>query len=100
MELPEQRIRVVAATPIQAGDRRLLPSVLVNTVHVRRPGAGLAQFVRLRPVSVVVEHGQDAEWYEIPNATVNALSSMAAMALGVAVVSTVLIVVSAFLRRR
>jgi hypothetical protein len=99
MDLPERRIRVVAATPIEVGDQRLLPSVLVNTVSRRWLGRGLFHLVRLRPVSIVVEGSEEASWLEIPNATADALSSMAAAATGIAVVAIFLLSLIRFLRR-
>lgn len=98
MKLPEQRIRVVAADPIELGDRRLLPSVLVNTMS-RRWDRGLFRSVRLRPASVVVETADGATWHEIPNTTANTLSSMAAAAATIALISIAIIGVSRFLRR-
>ncbi len=100
MELPEQNIRVVAADPIEVGDRRILPSVLVNTMSRRWSGRGLFQSVRLRPVSVVVETPDGATWHEIPNTTANTLSTMAAAAASIALISVVLIGVSRVLRRK
>jgi hypothetical protein len=102
MELPEQRVRVVAATPIEVDDRRLLPSVLVTTHHAsrhRQRGAGIGTMVRLRPISIVVEGPESAEWMEIPNATADIVSSMAAAAATITVVSVVIIAVSRFLRQ-
>ncbi len=99
MKLPEQNIRVVAADPIEVGNQRFLPSVLVNTMVRRWSGRGLFQSVRLRPVSVVVETSDGAVWHEIPNTTANTLSTMAAAAASIALVSIVIIGVSRFLRR-
>lgn len=102
MKLPEQQIRVVAATPIEIGDRRLLPSVLVSTLHTshaQQEGAGVGKAIRLRPVSVVVEGAESAEWIEIPNATANIVNSMAATAATITLVSLFVIVVAWFLRQ-
>jgi len=98
MKLPEQRIRLVAADPIEVGTRRLLPSVLVNTSSLQSPDQGTFHFVRLRPASIVVEGENSAEWIEIPNTTGNILSAMAAAAAGIALVSSLVIAVSLFLK--
>jgi len=98
MELPEQRIRLVAADPIEVGARRLLPSVLVSTSSLQSPNKGALHFVRLRPASIVVESENSAEWIEIPNTTGNILSTMAAAAAGIALVSSLIIAVSLFLK--
>ena len=98
MRLPEQRIRLVAADPIEAGTRRLLPSVLVNTWSLQSPDRGTFNFVRLRPASIVVESESRTEWIEIPNTTENDLSTMAAAAAGIALVSSLIIAVSLFLK--
>ena len=99
MELPERQIRVVAATPIEVGDQRILPSVLVSTASRRWSSHGLFRLVHLRPVSIVVEGSEGPSWLEIPNATSDALSSMAAAAAGIAVVSILLVSMIRFLRR-
>jgi hypothetical protein len=102
MELPEQRVRLVAATPIEVEDRRLLPSVLVSTLHTSRPqrGAGvmMGRAVRLRPVSIVVEGSESAEWIEIPNTTADTLNSMVAAAATISLVSLFIIIASRLLR--
>lgn len=100
MVLPEQRVRIVAADPIEVGERRLLPSVLVNTLSYRGHNQGLFHAVRARPVSVVVEDAKGAKWYEIPNATANALSTMASAAAAIAAVSIAVIAVALLLKRR
>ena len=97
MKLPEQRIRLVAADPIEVGARRLLPSVLVNTLSLQSPDKGTFNFVRLRPASIVVESENSTEWIEIPNTTEDILSTMAAAAAGIALVSSLIIAVSLFL---
>ena len=99
MQMPEQHTRIVAGTPIEAGERRILPSVLVQTTQARWPGRGLFRSVKMRPVSVVVEGEEGAEWHEIPNATADAINTMAAVGLGVAVVGCLLLALS-FLWRR
>ncbi len=97
MKLPEQRIRLVAADPIEVGHHRLLPSVLVNSWTHRNCEPGTFHLVRLRPVSVVVEDEDKAEWLEIPNATGNVLSIMAAVAVGVAAISILIAVAAHYL---
>lgn len=99
MKLPEQRIRLVAGDPIEVGNWRVLPSVLVNTLSRQSPGKGTFHHVRLRPASIVVESEEKAEWIEIPNTTKDILSTMAAAAAGIAVVSSLIIVVSLFLKK-
>ncbi len=99
MVLPEQRIRILAATPIEAGEHRLLPSVLVNTLNMDQLNQVKARVVKLRPISVVVTSPQDTKWIEIPNATMNTLSTMAGAGAMIALVSLVIIVVSRFFRR-
>ena len=94
MVLPKQRIRVVAGTPIEVGDRRLLPSVLVNAVEGGSSSSGLFRFARMRPISIVEEGPEGARWIAIPNATADALSTMAAVGLGVALVSVLVIVLT------
>jgi hypothetical protein len=100
MTLPEERIRVVAASPIELDNRRLLPSVLVSTVQGRWPNAGLLRIVRMRPVSVVVEDEEGATWHEIPNATSDALSTMAAIGMTIAGASLVVILLARWLKRK
>lgn len=100
MVLPEQRVRIVAAEPIEVGARRLLPSVLVNTLSYRRPNQGFFHAIRARPVSVVVEDSDGAQWHEIPNATANALSTMVAAAAAIATVSMAIIAVALLLKRK
>lgn len=97
MKLPEQRIRLVAADPIVVGSRRLLPSVLVNTLTRRASERSDFHLVRMRPVSIVVEDEETATWLEIPNATGNILSTMAAVAAGIAIVSALIILVVRFI---
>ena len=94
MKLPEQRIRLVAAEPIEVGSRRLLPSVLVNTLTYGGAEQGSFHLVRMRPVSVVVEDEESARWLEIPNATGNILSTMAAAAAAIAFVSILVLLVA------
>ncbi|MGC9349254.1 MAG: hypothetical protein ACP5JG_14025 [Anaerolineae bacterium] len=99
MELPEQRIRIVAGTPVEAEGRRILPSILVQTLQARWPEHGVFRRIRMRPISVVVEDEEGAKWHEIPDVTADAVNTMAVFALGIAVVSLVLIALSYLWRR-
>ena len=101
MQMPVQKIRVVAGTPIVVGERRLLPSVLVTTMEGGddRMG-GFFRFVKARPVSVVVEGPEGARWLEIPNTTENTLSQMAAAGAAIALVSVLLIGLFHLVRKR
>ncbi|HOU15426.1 MAG TPA: hypothetical protein PKZ84_20150 [Anaerolineae bacterium] len=100
MLIPTQRMRMVAGTPIVVGERRLLPSVLVTTLEGGNSGSGIFRYVKVRPVSIVEEGPEGARWLEIPNATVNTLSTMAAVGAGVAAISMLLIVLFRLLRPR
>ncbi|MBN1248693.1 MAG: hypothetical protein JXC32_13625 [Anaerolineae bacterium] len=99
MKLPERRTRLVAATPIDLGERRLLPSVLVEATSYTASENGLFRQVKMRPVSIVVEGSESAQWLEIPNETTAALSSMVAAAAGIAFGALALMGVIRFLRR-
>lgn len=98
MALPAQKICVRAATPIEIGERRLLPSVLVSTVQAGGAAGGF-QGVQLRPISLVEEGPAGARWIEIPNATTQALSMMLAAGLGVAALGLLILGLTALLRR-
>ena len=101
MQMPVQKIRVVAGTPIVVGERRLLPSVLVTTMEGGDASTGgLFRFVKARPVSVVVEGPEGARWLEIPNTTENTLSQMAAAGAAIALVSVLLIGLFHLVRKR
>ncbi|MCU0519646.1 MAG: hypothetical protein MUF84_02995 [Anaerolineae bacterium] len=100
MKLPEKRTRLVAATPIDLGEVRLLPSVLVDTTAYGVPGRGLFRQVKARPVSIVVEGPEGAQWMEIPNETTATISTMAAPAVGIALAAVFLIGAIRFLWRR
>jgi hypothetical protein len=99
MILPEQHTRITAADPIEVGDLRLLPSVLVDTTSQHWPGKGLSSKVRIRPVSVVVESPDGARWLEIPNTESDQISGMVAVAGGIAVVSIVIIALAQLMKR-
>ena len=101
MQMPVQKIRVVAGTPIVVGERRLLPSVLVTTMEGGDASTGgLFRFVKARPVSVFVEGPEGARWLEIPNTTENTLSQMAAAGAAIALVSVLLIGLFHLVRKR
>ena len=99
MVLPEQRIRIMAATPVQVGEHRLLPSVLVNTLNMDQPNRVKSRVFKLRPISVVVTSPQNTKWLEIPNTTMNTLSTMAGGGAIIALVSLVIIGTARFLKR-
>ncbi len=90
MKLPSQRIRIMAGTPLDAGEYRLLPSVLVNTVEAKSE-SGRLRMMKMRPVSVVAQGPEGTRWHEIPNETGQTLSVMAAIAAGIAVVGVLVI---------
>lgn len=100
MQMPVQKTRVVAGTPIVVGERRLLPSVLVTTMEGGDAGVGFFRFVKARPVSIVVEEPEGAQWLEIPNATGNVLSQMAAAGAAIALASVLLMALVHLVRRR
>jgi hypothetical protein len=99
MSLPEQHTRIMAADPIEVGDVRVLPSVLVNTSSQRWSGYGVSSRVRLRPVSVVVESPAGTRWHEIPNTESDAVSRMMAVAGGIAGISLLILVLARWMRR-
>lgn len=99
MGLPERRIRILAGTPIEIGEQRLLPSVLVNTLNTDKPGMGKLRITRARPISVVVTSPNDTQWLEIPNTTMDTLSTMAGVGAAIALVSVFIIVVARLFRR-
>ncbi len=101
MTLPKQRTRIIAATPIEAGGRRLLPSILVSTMEGGSPeSGGLFRAVTMRPISLVEEWEEEARWHEIPNESSDILNMMRAVGLGVAGVSVVLIVLIRLFKAR
>lgn len=99
MKVPEQQIRIVAADPIEVGNQRLLPSVLVNTTSARWPKRGMFHWIRVRPVSVVVEGPEGATWHEVPNETAHAISSMVAAGLSIAAAAIAIIAIARLVRR-
>ena len=101
MKLPEQRIRIVAAEPIEieTGGGRLLPSVLVKTLSKRWSRRGLFRLVQIRPVSVVVEDADGARWHEIPNATADRLNGIAVAAVAIALAGIAIVAIINLVRR-
>ena len=99
MGMPEQRIRILAGTPIEVNEQRLLPSVLVKTLNTDKPNSGKLRIVKLRPISVVVTSPQDTQWLEIPNTTMDTLSTMAGAGAAIALVSLFIIVVTRLFKR-
>ena len=91
--------KIIAGTPIEAGGRRFLPSVMVTTLESNTPGGGIFHVRRLRPISVVEESAETKRWHAIPDATQNALSQMAAVALGVAAASILILLVQRLARK-
>ncbi len=87
MALPRQRIRIVAGSPIEVGEQRLLPSVLVSTMEAGDTEQGIFRSVKMRPISIVSTGPQGTRWHKIPNATSDKLSVMIAIGLGVALFS-------------
>ena len=98
--LPMQQIRLVAGTPIEAGSRRLLPSVLVTTMEGGDGTSSRYGYVKMRPTSIVEEGPDGARWLEIPNATMDAINTMAAAGLGIALVSMLIILLVRLARGR
>lgn len=84
------RTRLVAGTPITVGGKRLLPSILVTTVEGGGPGRTI-RGARLRPSSIVEQGPAGNRWHTIPNTTQDRLSVMAGIGLGVALLSSLII---------
>ena len=99
MDLPQQRIRIAAGTPIEVDGQRVLPSVLVNTIDKVQSNIGKLRVVKLRPTSIVVTSPEDTKWLEIPNTTVDTLSTMAGVGAAIAVASLLIIVMARFFKR-
>ncbi len=97
---PGERIRLIAATPIEVGERRLLPSVLVSRWEYNVGDAVRVHTLNIRPVSIVEESPDGTRWHAIPNATSDILSVMAAIGLSVAAVSLLILGLTAVLRGR
>jgi hypothetical protein len=100
MQMPVQKTRVVAGTPMVLGERTLLPSVLVTTLEGDAGDAGFFEYVKARPVSVVVQEPDGARWLEIPNVTGNTLSQMAAAGAGIALAGMLLLALLHLVRKR
>ncbi len=100
MQGPVRRTRIVAGEPMVVGEQRLLPSVVVTTAAGGDSRRGMFSYMNVRPISIVVTGPEGTQWLEIPNVTVNALSRMAVIGLGVAGVSLVLIGLLHLVRNR
>ncbi len=105
------KTRVRAGTPIEVGERRFLPSVLmtsieghlINDIASKAPAklsiSSALQGVRLRPISVVEQGPEGNRWHAIPDATRDTLSIMAASGLTLAMVSILIILLTKIARR-
>ncbi len=91
------RTRLVAGTPIKVGTRRLLPSILVTTVESGGPGETM-HGARLRPSSIIEQGPEGNRWHTIPNTTADRLSLLAGIGLGVALLSSLIILLVEFRR--
>lgn len=100
MEGFKTRTRIVAGDPIKVGERRFIPSVLVTTLEGGNGPFGAFSGVRMRPISVVEQGPEGNRWHAFPEPTRDALSRMAAIGLGVALVSTLIIILAHLTRRR
>ena len=86
--------KIVAGTPIEAGDRRFLPSVLVTTIEGGSPGGGMFRGARIRPISVIEQGPDGNRWHAIPNTTQDTLSVMIGVGLCVALVGSLIILLA------
>ena len=86
--------KIVAGTPIEAGGKRFLPSVLVTTIEGGTPGGGTFHSARIRPISVIEQSPDGNRWHAIPNTTQDTLSVMTAIGLGVALVGSLIILLT------
>jgi hypothetical protein len=93
------RTKMVAGDPIEVGERRLSPSILLTTVRTNTGEQGGFLAARARPVSIVEKGPERNRWHAIPNTTQETLSVMAAVGIGVALISSVLILVIKLIRR-
>jgi len=94
MTVVKRTNRIVAATPIQVGERRLLPSVMVMTLVCEHPKLPEFQNVRIRPVSLVEEGPEGTRWHAIPDTTGETLSVLVAVGLTVAFIAGLVIFLS------
>lgn len=86
--------KIVAGTPIEAGDRRFLPSVLVTTIEGGSPGGGAFRGACIRPISVIEQGPAGNRWHAIPNTTQDTLSVMIGVGLCVALVGSLIILLA------
>ncbi len=94
-----KRIQLVAGDPIETGQRRFLPSVLVVTHQDRQTARQRVRIVSMRPVAVIEEHGGETTWHALPDVTQEQLSRMAGLALLIALVGSFVLMVNWLLRR-
>ena len=64
-----------------------------------KPNSGKLRVFKLRPISVVVTSPQDTQWLEIPNTTMDTLSTMAGIGAAIALVSLFAIIVTRIFKR-
>ncbi len=95
----DTRTRIVAGAPIEVGERRLLPSILVTTLHAGAEKNGVFHTARLRPISFVEEGPEGKRWHAIPNTTQETLSVMVAIGVSVALISSLMILLIKLMRR-
>ena len=86
--------RIVAATPIQVGEWRLLPSVMVKTLVCEHPELPELRSVRIRPISLVEEGPEGTRWHAIPDKTGESLGVMMVLGLVVAFIAGLVIFLS------
>ncbi len=77
--------RIIAASPIEINDYRLLPSVMVTLLT----GQEGVHIVQVHPVSVVEEGPDGTHWHAIPDVTRQALSIMLSIGAAVTLVALV-----------
>jgi len=93
------RTKMVAGDPIEVGERRLLPSILLTTVRADTEDQSGFLAARARPVSIVEQGPERSRWRAVPNTSQETLSVMAAIGVGVALISSMLILVIKLMRR-
>ncbi len=99
MGMLNSRIQLIAGDPIEIGGRRFLPSVLVESTEIPGNAAFTAKWVQIRPSSVVEEGPDGARWLAIRDVTTEALSVMGAVAVGVAVVGSLILLLNRWVRK-
>ncbi len=94
-----KQIQIVSADPIEVGERRFLPAVLVVTHQDRREGQRRRRMYKMRPIAVVEEYKGEATWHALPDVTQEYLSRMAGLAVLIAVAGTGILLLNRLLRR-